>query len=389
MQIVDNVADRPLIAIITNNAESLNNFRGDLIREIVARGYRVAAMAPDYESDTRNTVRALGADPVDIILERNGMKATKDLYTLWSLRNTLAQLRPHLVFCYFMKPVIYGSIAAWMTSISTRVTMVAGLGYVFTDNGREKSLKLRLLRVTVLFLYAISFRLSHKVILQNHDDRQYLIDRIALPKGKGDIIDGSGVNLDRFPFRDRPSGLPLTFVWTGRLLLEKGIFELIEAFRVIRAQASTARLVIVGGVDGNPGSLTEAQMRAWVEEGIIEWPGKVSDVRPYLSDADVFVLPSYREGVPRSTQEAMAMGLAVITTDVPGCRETVEDGRNGFLVPVRDASSLAAAMQRYIDDPTLARSHGAESRAIVEERFDVRVINAKMLELMGLKRRTM
>jgi len=175
---------------------------------------------------------------------------------------------------------------------------------------------------------------------------------------------------------------PVTFILIARMLREKGIYEFVEAARQVRSRYPAVRFLLVGGVDQNPGSLTETELRGWVNEGLVEWPGHVTDVRPWFAQASVFVLPSYREGVPRCSQEAMAMGRPVITTDSIGCRETVADGVNGFMVPVRDPVSLARAMIRFIESPDLIKIMGREGRRIAEERFDVHAINRQIIEVL-------
>lgn len=370
----------PAIVILSSYAESLYNFRGDLIRHLVGEGWRVFALAPDYDSSRKARVEELGAVAVSIPLERNGMNLARDIGSLVSLYRFMRRVRPAIFFGYFMKPVIYGTIAAWLARIPRRVVMVAGLGFVFINADHGASAKARFLKTLITRLYQLAFRASHTVIFQNRDDLTLMTSTGIAPKGRTKLINGSGVNLDRFAMNDAPfSGTLLTFVWTGRLLREKGVFELVEASKLVREQGFDFRLLLVGGVDSNPGSLSEGVVRDWDRAGLVTWTGKVDDVRPYLAQSDVFILPSYREGLPRSTQEAMAMGLATITTDVPGCRETVEDDVNGILVPVRSAAAIAEAMLRYLRDPDLARRHGRAGRALAERKFDVRVINQNMV----------
>ncbi|QXF11821.1 MULTISPECIES: glycosyltransferase family 4 protein [Sphingopyxis] len=375
--------DARTIIILSSYAESLYNFRGDLIRELVGEGWRVFALAPDYNPASKARVEELGAVAVSMPLERNGMNLARDLDSFISLYRFMRRVRPAIFFGYFMKPVIYGAIAAWLARVPRRVVMVAGLGFVFINAGRGASAKSCLLKMLVTRLYQMAFRVSHAVIFQNCDDRALMTGAGIAPAERAKLINGSGVNLDRFAMKEmpRPHG-PLTFVWTGRLLREKGVFELIEAARLVRDQGFEFRLFLVGGVDSNPGSLSTEIVQNWSDAGLVSWTGKVDDVRPYLAQSDVFILPSYREGLPRSTQEAMAMGLAAITTDVPGCRETVETEVNGILVPARSADAIAEAMIRYINDPLLAERHGRAGRAIVERKFDVRVINRQMAAVL-------
>ena len=373
--------DAATVVILSSYAESLYNFRGDLIRALIEKGSRVYALAPDYDAAKMARVEALGATAIAVPLDRNGMSVFGDLKSLLNLRKVMRDLRPQLFFGYFMKPVIYGTLAAWLAGVPRRVAMVAGLGSLYTDGDGPLSFKARLLRSLSTRLYGLAFHRANKIIFQNRDDLTLMVEAGAAPAERSVLINGSGVNLERFTPSQMPRGeRPVTFIWTGRMLREKGVPEIIEAAKIVRGKGHAIEVLLVGGADSNPGSLREEDIKAWHEAGIINWTGKVDDVRPYLRQSDVFLLPSYyREGVPRSTQEAMASGLAVITTDAPGCRETVVDGRNGFLVPVRAAARLAEAMLRYVENPSLACRHGDESRKIVAEKFDVELINRQML----------
>lgn len=371
------------VAIITSIAFSVANFRGALIRRMVDRGIKVYALAPDYDEETRAAVRALGADPVDISLERTGLRPARDMADMVRLAATLRRLRPDLVFGYFIKPVIYGTLAARLAGVRRRYALVAGLGYVFTPDGSGDTTKRRALRSVASALYRVAFRLCDRVFLQNGDDLEVLCGRSMLPRDKAVLISGSGVDLARFQ-PGPPVVAPVTFVLVARLLREKGIIEYVEAARRIRESGSDARFLLVGDVDSNPGGLKRKEVERWVAQGVIEWPGQVPDVRPWLAQSSVFVLPSYREGKPRSTQEAMAMALPVVTSNAPGCRDTVEEGVTGFKVPVRDDRALEAAMRRFIDDPGLIARMGQAGRALAERVFDVHRINDAMLGAMGL-----
>lgn len=350
---------------------------------MVDRGMTVYALAPDYDDETRAAVRALGADPVDISLERTGLRPARDMADMVRLAATLRRLRPDLVFGYFIKPVIYGTLAARLAGIRRRYALVAGLGYVFTPDGSRDTAKRRALRTVASALYRAAFRLCDRVFLQNGDDLEELCGRNLLPRDKAVLVSGSGVDLARFQ-PGPPVVAPVTFVLVARLLREKGIVEYVEAARRIRASGSDARFLLVGDVDSNPGGLKHEEVEQWVTQGVIEWPGQVPDVRPWLAQSSVFVLPSYREGKPRSTQEAMAMALPVVTSDAPGCRDTVEEGVTGFKVPIRDDRALEAAMRRFIDDPGLIARMGQAGRALAERVFDVHRINDVMLSAMGL-----
>jgi glycosyltransferase involved in cell wall biosynthesis len=216
------------------------------------------------------------------------------------------------------------------------------------------------------------------VIFLNPDDRREFVERGLAPADRAVVLGGIGVDLDAWASAP-PVREPVTFLLVARLLREKGIVEYATAAREVRGRHPGVRFLLLGGLDSNPGGLGRAEVQSWVDEGILEWPGHV-EVRPWMMRASVFVLPSWREGVPRSTQEAMAMGRPVITTDAPGCRETIEDGVNGYRVPVRDAQALAQAMLRFVRDPDLIESMGAASRRLAEDRFDVRQVNARLSE---------
>lgn len=368
------------IAIISNAAQSLSNFRGPLIAAMAARGWTVHALAPDYDADLRATVRALGANPVDIDLDRTGIRPLRDIAATIRLARVLRQLGVDATFTYFIKPVIFGTLAATLARVPHRFALVAGLGYIFTDGGVQHWRR-RLLRLIASLLYRLAFTVATRVFFQNADDQAELSRITGLVPGKAVLTNGTGVDLIRLQQAPVASGTPV-FLYVGRLLREKGVEELVEAARIVRARHPDVRVRLVGGYDVNPGSFDEAYAvhNGW--QDVVELPGHVSDVMSELRCATVFVLPSWREGKPRSTQEALAVGRAVITTDAPGCRDTVVEGDNGFLVPVRAPASLAEAMLRFVENPSLAVSMGARSRTLAEIRFDTRTINVGILDAM-------
>lgn len=344
---------------------------------------RVFALAPDFDETSRQAVRALGAEPVNYSLSRAGMNPLRDLPDAIRLGFLLKRLSPSIVFSYFVKPVIYGSIAAAIAGVPRRFALVPGLGYVFTVEHMGGSILRRLLRQVVARMYGAAFSRCDRVFFQNAEDAEWFVSRDLIAHEKVVRINGTGVDLTEWKPVPLAESAPV-FLLIARLLREKGIADFAEAARLVRARHPEARFILVGGLDPNPGALTQAEVTAWTRDGLIEWTGQTKDVRPWIARANVYVLPSYREGVPRSTQEAMAMGRPVITTDAVGCRETVVEGVNGFLVPVRNSKALAAAMERFIRDPELIKSMGQESRRLATERFDVGKINAVILKSMGL-----
>ncbi|MBO3274588.1 glycosyltransferase family 4 protein [Pseudomonas schmalbachii] len=369
------------LAMISNQAFSIINFRGDLIREIVDRGIAVYAFAPDYDEPLEEEVRKLGAIPVRCPIDRVGLNPLMALKTIRNMADLFKSLGVDAVFSYFAKPVIYAGLAARLTGVRYIYSLIEGAGYVYSDVG-SSSLGRVLLRWLVSALYRVSLRFSTRVFLLNADDYRLFVDGGLVDSKKVLLLPGIGLDLDRFR-AELPVVSPVMFVFVGRLLREKGIFDFITAARMVKRQHPQVEFVVVGDADANPDSIRREEIQKWENDGVVRWVGQVDDVRTWLARASVLVLPSYyREGLPRSIQEAMALGRPVITTDWVGCRESIEADVNGFLVPVRSPSSIASAMERFILDPQLIVSMGWESRRIAEVRFNVHEINRKLMACM-------
>lgn len=366
------------IALVAPDTHSPVNFRGSLLRTLVEAGHQVFVFAPSGPRSEIDALLALGVDYVEVPLLRNNMNPLQDLRTLAFLRLHLRELRPAKVFSYTIKPAIYGSLAARGCKGSS-YSLIAGLGYVFSSG----SLKQWFARTFVSMLYRRALRANHKVFFQNPDDIKLFIRAQLIEADKAVLINGSGVDLDHFQVAPLP-GAPITFLVIARLLRDKGLYEFVEAARRIRSLHPDVRFKILGPIDTNPTAISSEVVKSWDREGNVQYLGEAKDVRPYIMDASVLVLPSYREGTPRSVLEAMSMGRPVITTDAPGCRETVIDGHNGFLVPVRDAESLSQAMLRFIETPELMEIMGRASRSLAEEKYDVHKVNATILRTMEL-----
>lgn len=375
---------RKKIAVIGNDAKRLVNFRGALIREFVNRGFEVYAFAPNFDASTSNRITELGAYPVDYNLSGASLNPTHDIAVFLKLTRLLRKIKPDIVFSYTIKPVIYGTLAASILRIPERYALITGLGYAFNESQGNDQLKRKVARVFATFLYRLALRRASKVFFQNNDDLSEFVSAGIVKSDKAVLVGATGVDLEHFGVSSLPLK-PVTFILVARLLKEKGVPEFVEGARILKSKYRDIRFLLVGGLDPNPDSISKDEIEGWVKDGIIDWVGQVNDVRPYIAQASVFVLPSYyREGIPRSTQEAMAMARPVITTDAPGCRETVIDGVNGFLVPPRNVEALVSAMEKFILQPELIVKMGIESRKIAEERFDVHKINKKLLEEMGL-----
>ena len=359
------------------------SFRGPLLRAIADTGRQVYAFAIDYDAEKAAAVRGFGAEPVLYCLDRTGTHPARDLETVQELSRAFNRLRIDTVLTYFVKPVVLGSAAAVLAQVPHRFAKLPGLGALFTNAGTERSSVSSVTRWLGHSGIKLALKSNQRVFLYNREDEEELTRKRLVDPSKVHHLNGTGVDLTEYGFAP-PVTSPVTFLMMARLLADKGVHEFAAAAQLVKNRWPDARFLLLGGIDTNPSAISEEEVRSWVEKGIIEWPGSVPDVRPWLEKASVFVLPSYREGVPRSTQEALALGRPVITTDAIGCRKTVEPGRNGFLVPVQDAESLAKRMMEFLRKPDLIARMGLASRRLAEERFDIHEINTEILKVMGL-----
>jgi glycosyltransferase involved in cell wall biosynthesis len=371
------------IAIIGTTALSLLGFRKDLIKALVNEGTEVYALAVDYCDETKRAVLALGAKPVDYSISRGGLNPISAIRHTFKLSKTLKSISPDVVFSYFVKPVVFGTFAAKLAGVKRRIGMIEGLGYVFTDQPIGFSYKLRVLRQVQVFLYRLTFPLLDHLIFLNHDDPKDLIERYRIKIDAVSVLGGIGLNLDEYPF-SVPVLEPIRFLFIGRLLAEKGIHYFVGAAKLVKKSHPDTEFIVLGGVDeSNPGGLSQDDLSVYKEQSLIIHPGHVDNVADWIRDSSVFVLPSfYREGIPRSTQEAMAVGRAVITTNMPGCRETVEDGVNGFYVPPFSETALAEKMIFFIENKALITTMGLASRNLAVEKYDAKLVNRQLIDIL-------
>lgn len=365
------------IMVISPKNKTVFNFRGDLIKEFINKGYKVVVTGPDkeYIKDIEN----LGASFVEVPFVKDNVGIIGDLKYCSLLRKVVKAEMPDKIFSYTIKPVIYGSIAGGLCGVKEIYPMITGLGRVYGTNG----IKSRILRVITGILYKTAFFFCKKAIFQNWDDMELFVKKRYIPKKKCEKIDGSGVNMERFAF----SGLPSekTFLMISRIIKEKGVFEFCEAAKVVKEKYPEARFVILGGYDKSIGAVKPEELSKYTEGGIIEIPGEVKDVAPILKGCYAFVLPTYyREGIPRTILEAMASGKPIITTNWVGTKEAVEDGVNGFLVPIKDSEKLAERTLELIENPEMAEKMGKSSFEICKEKFEVGIINKNMLKIMNI-----
>lgn len=368
------------VVLIASRGRSLVNFRGPLIDAMLAHGHEVHVIQPgdDDGPDMSIVLSAKGAHVHSVKMDRTGTSLLADAGMLLGLFRTLLRIKADVLLAYTIKPVIYGLLAAWICRVPKRCALITGLGYAFTQPSAGG------LGQLVPWLYSIALKRAHLVFFQNPDDQTLFQSRGILPNNvRSVVVNGSGVDLAAFSAVPVPTGTA-RFLLIGRLLGAKGVREYAKAARRVRALYPNVRFVLVGWIDEAPDAIGQAELGEWIASGDIEYLGRLDDVRPALSECNVFVLPSYREGTPRTVLEAMAVGRAIITTDAPGCRETVNDSDNGFLVPVKSVDRLVEAMSRFIEAPELAVSMGQRSREIAESKYDVHLVNIVMLREIGL-----
>ena len=367
-------------------ASSFYGFRADLIRTLLKKGYQVYAFSSEYTAEDLKKIEKLGATPITYTLNRGGLNPLADIIATYNLSKKIKAISPDLVFSYFSKPVIFGTLAAKLAKVPRVIGMLEGLGYTFTEQPEGLSKKTQLIKKIQVFLYKIALPQLDQLIFLNPDDPKDLLEKYAINVKKVEVLGGIGLNLKDYPYQPLSNiHLPLKFLFIGRLLKEKGIHEFVQAAKLVKKIYPVTEFTVLGAIDHhNLGALQQTELNTLISSNIIQYPGHVSNIKDWIADNHVFVLPSYREGVPRSTQEAMAIGRAVITTDVPGCRETVVDGINGFLVPKWDSEALAEKMIYFIENPDQIKVMGAESYKIAVEKFDADKVNQRLVNMLGL-----
>ncbi len=365
------------IAIISPKNRTTYNFRGDLIREIIRRKHTVIATGPN-KIDVENVIN-LGVDFVEIPMKKNGVNVASDLIYFFRLFRFFKIHKPDVVLGYTIKPVVYGSIAAKIAGVKNINSMITGAGYVFIS----KTKKAKLVKIIVNFLYKLGLACSNNVIFQNSDDLDEFVKNKLVKKEKCSIVNGSGVNMERFS----PAQLPekTTFFMLSRVMFSKGIREYLEAAKKVKEIHPEVVFILLGACENIQDSISREELQPYIDNGIIEYYGETPDVRGFYKKCSVYVLPSYREGTPRTVLEAMATKRPIITTDAPGCRETVIDGENGFLVKAKDVDSLYKKMLYFIDNPNIITEMGQKSLEYCKEKFDVEKVNNNLLNIMKVE----
>lgn len=375
--------------IIASHPASILKFRGALIKALHKKGFEIHIAAPEFNnySEEVEVLKGLGYTLHDIPMQRTGTNPLRDAAAFSSLYLIMRKIRPSHVICYTIKPVIYGILAAWAAKVPNRFALITGLGYAFQQveetGNRSKLQKL------IHGLYKQALSKSTKVFFQNPDDlnlfKKLKLISLATPTV---VVNGSGVDVSEYkaiPVPVSKDNAPeLRFLLIARLLGDKGIREYAQAAKIIKEKYPKTGFDLVGYIDSNPTAITQQELDIWIKEGLFNFWGRLSDVKPAIAKSSIYVLPSYREGTPRTVLEAMAMQRPIITTDAPGCRETVIDSYNGFLIPVKSVDKLVIAMEKFILNPELINTMGKASRKIAEDKFDVHSVNNFMISEMGL-----
>lgn len=374
------------VIIIGTVASSILGFRVNLIKALLEQQYSVYAFVSEYSQDEFNAIAELGAIPITYELNRGGMNPLVDAKATYALSKKIKEIAPDLVFSYFSKPVIFGTLAAKIAKVPRVIGMLEGLGYAFTEQLEGLSKKAQLIKSIQVLLYKIALPQLDNIIFLNPDDPKDLLETYHIKVKQVDVLGGIGLDLDEYNYQPiDTTDLPISFLFIGRMLKEKGIHDFIAAAKIVKQSYPNVQFTVLGAIDSsNPGALQQSELDRLVSLNIINYPGRVDNVQKWITDSHVFVLPSYREGVPRSTQEAMAIGRAVITTDVPGCRETVVDGVNGFLVEKWSPQALAEKMIYFIENPEQIKIMGDESYKIAQDKFDADKVNKLLINMLGL-----
>ena len=368
-----------VVAVLSSFTTSLFWFRVDMMRSFLDAGYEVLAVGDGAEEEWAPKFAELGIRYRSIPVQRNGTNPVKDLDTLRALCRLLKEEKPDKIFAYQAKTVIYGGIAAAMNGIREFYPLIAGVGSVFLGS----SPKQKLIRSILVAEYRLGMRRAPKVFFQNRDDLKVFVDHGIVREEKAVMLHGSGVNIEKFspaPLPEKPG-----FLCISRLIRDKGVREYLDAARKLHTLRPEVSCVLVGPFDTNPSAIKPEELQPYLDDGSVTYVGEQKDVQPWLKQCTAYVLPSYHEGTPKTVLEAMACARPTITTDAPGCRETVADGVNGYLVPVKNVDAIVEAMEKMLDDPEKTADMAAQGRHICEDRYDVRKVNRTIRQTMGIE----
>ena len=364
------------IAFIAPKTSTFLNFRGQLMKDIISKGYELIAIVPEDELDEE--FEKIGAKKIVLKFDKSSLSVFNSLNYLKGLYKILKKEKPDKVFSYTIKPVIFGTIAAHFAKVKEIYSLVCGLGYVYAVD----SLKNKILRLICGTAYRFAFRYNTKVIFQNQDDIDEFVKRRYLKREKCELVNGSGVDLNVFKRNQLPNNN--SFIMVSRIIKEKGVREYFEAATIVKEKYPDAKFTYIGAYDKSYEKDFEL-LKPYIEKKIVEYIPETNDVPSYIEKHAVFVLPSYyREGIPKTLLEATAMGRPIITTNTPGCKETITDGVNGYFVETKSAKDLAEKMIKIIENENIQKM-GDESFEVCKKKFDIKIINSNMMKIMQIR----
>ena len=369
------------LVIVCSYAPSLINFRGELLNELSSRGYKILALAPSDTID-KNVKRKLSEINVKLkgyFLDKSNLNFFQNYFSYLEIYKILKSYKPSKIIAYTAKPIIFSGLALRHFSNISFYPIITGLGYGFTK-GREY--KRKIIKILLIFLYTLSLKYSSKIFFQNKDDKNLFIKlKIINKKKKIFIINGSGVNLKIFNRTVLPKK-PI-FLMLSRLLIDKGVREYFDAAISVKKKYPKATFLIGGTIDNNPSGISIDEINSLKLNKVVKFLGKINNVKKILNSCKFYVLPSYREGTPRSTLEALAIGRPVITTDVPGCRETVVNNKNGYLIKPQSSYALAKSMIKLLNTrETKLKSMAKQSFLLAKKKFDIIKVNKKIIKIL-------
>ncbi|PAR27102.1 glycosyltransferase family 4 protein [Vibrio metoecus] len=363
--------------IISAFPSSLINFRGDMIRSLYEKGFDIIALSSGATDEEIKEISKITNGYIDYNVSRNGINPFEDFIVIIKFILFYKKIKPDCVFAYTIKPVIFGGIAARVIGVKNFNALITGLGFAFQKGSRKKNILVNI--VTHLYRYAL--KNARTVIFQNKDNLNYFVDNNIVDKRKCYLVNGSGVNLDKYKIAEEKISCS-KFLLIARLLGDKGIREYAAAAALVKEKYPHSEFHLVGPEDPSPDGIKMTDIMEWHEKGTVIYHGSTSDVRQFIYNAGVFVLPSYHEGLPRTVIEAMAMGKPILTTNVPGCRETVVSGINGWLVEKGNYIELSERMCWFIENEDLGLAMGRQSYSIALEKFDVNKVNEELFRIL-------
>ena len=364
------------LIIVAPGAETLINFRENLIKDIRKKNYKIKTISQVPSKKYSALLKKKKIENISLNFKNNSLNFFQDFIAFIKLLKIFKKEKPEIVLAYSIKPIIWSGLIANIYK-NNYYALVTGLGYSF----QETSIKRKILKKFVIFLYKMALKKSKAVIFQNRDNLNYFVKKGIIPKSKSNLVNGSGVDISKFKLKKFPKK-KITFLCISRILREKGLIEYASAAKIVKKKFPNVQFELIGALDTSKDAISLHEVKSW--SNYINYNGHTIDVRPFIKNAHIFVLPSYHEGIPKSTLEAMAMGRPILTTNAVGCKETVKNNFNGFKVPVGSVDKLVEKIIWFIENPKQIQAMGLKSQHIALERFDVNKVNLKILKIMRL-----